>query len=135
MTETLTGFLLDRLYSHEGGIKYHMDRDPNVEDPWYEHVLLPQVQSIRDVIAIHQVLVRPIRLLESWSDEQYVSYKRQYGYRPDQVEEYACRNCHAYEDRDYGSGYYFWAKEGCLTLRTLAQPYADYPNFREEWRL
>lgn len=39
-----------------------------------------------------------------------------------------CRTCDSDSENDV------WGNGPCATLRALAQPYADRPDFREEWR-
>lgn len=79
--------------------------------------LLADVESKRAIVAAHgRTVDDPYR-----DSENYIAER-------DGGIHYDCDQC--YHDRDYGS---IPDKEPCLTLRLLAQPFRDHPDFDPAW--
>jgi hypothetical protein len=135
---TLIEFLTARLDEDEASARDIHDRisDAYMDDACicdYPDRVLREVEAKRWLVRTHRVERGPIERLDSWTEEQYQSYRRDHRYRDGQTEAYACADCNLIDDRDYGTWLSYGADEGCPTLRHLAAVYADHPEWREEW--
>lgn len=118
---TLVEFLTAQLDADEAAARKRIE-DRAIRDwPWVQYFppfdparVLADVEAKRAIVALHQ----PDRQLENW----YWSERK-------------CREC--------GNLWHKWIpdrrptdigpEQGCQTLRFLAQPYRDHPDWREEW--
>lgn len=92
------------------------------EDAWYEHVdqahqrtrVLAECEAKRRIVEHHQYGMGRRLVWPGVSEEAYE----------------VCSACYERSDDGYASN----AKAPCMTLRLLALPFADHPDFDEAWR-
>lgn len=106
----------DFVLVHDSGVGEHMRR-------WDPARVLREVETKRRILDLHKVNVE-VEGAPPRFPHPHVRYQQ------GRVT-YWCDRCD--HDRDYGhiSG----PDEGCPTLRLLAAPYADHPDFNPTWRL
>ena len=107
----LVGFLLAGIAEDETNAKHYLDIFPDGDmAPLFRRVLA-ECEAKRRIIALHQPSGGP-------------------NYRGTEC----CARCTAGGEYPADDGYTDEQNWPCPTLRALALPYAEHPDYREEWR-
>lgn len=126
---TLTEFLLACIAEDEADA-YHARGLLGMETEWHtvEH-LRERGLSVADARHVERWSSTRV-LAECAAKRRIIELHEHAKVRPDPTDEFdfGCWRCH--HDRDYG----VLAEGWCDTVRALALPYADHPDYREEWR-
>ena len=131
-TLTLTEFLLARIAEDEEAARRGISGQADPENGWglaqYQGVagltLTPHVGHIHErVQGEHIIRWHPARVLaECEAKRRIVERHRGFGFDEEWAPEGYCGECEG------------TLSSPCATLRLLALPYADHPDYREEWR-
>lgn len=142
---TLTEFLLARIEEEEGVARHPTPRDADLDDvTFWDEVADAQLHTAECGYRMGEFsdpcrCNAPARVLAECEAKRRIVEHHEYGmgYRSLPwswgAEEEAYEVCGACYERD-ADGYASNAKAPCLTLRLLALPYADHPDYQEAWR-
>ena len=139
--QTLTEFLLARIAEDEAAATFHRDDAWNIQDTrrhWMDDPrpelvgggkLLAEFDGEHGVLAAdHVQRWNPGRVkAECEAKRRIVALHGFASWDTPGGERRACTSCGYYEDEPVVD----WP---CPTIRALALPYADHPDYREEWR-
>jgi hypothetical protein len=109
---TLAEFLLARIGEDEAEAKEHQHYEGEVWEAagWWDCTrVLAECDAKRRIVELHEILEIVWR---------------------QGIPEYACQNCDVGDDDHL----YYSRRQGCATLRLLALPYSDHPDYQENWK-
>lgn len=119
---TLTEFLLARIAEDEA-----VARDEFVRDRWDEGPVYFWQYSEEDAA----IATSTARVLAECEAKRCIAHL--HGPKPGASDE--CKSCaQGWEDLTYGDAGFTPEPYPCLTAKNLALPYADHPDYRDEWR-
>jgi hypothetical protein len=136
----LVEFLRARFNEDEQGARDAFSGQADPENGWgaerpegyRQMAITPHVGIIHEAVqADHIVRWNPARVLREVEAKRRIIAEHQIVPGPPQPPggpDYGCKTCH--DHSEYGVGGFGY----CTTLRLLALPYADHPEFREEWK-
>jgi Family of unknown function (DUF6221) len=86
--------------------------------------VLAEIKAKRKLLALHELQAEP----ERWGDLR-TAPTVDLQWKPTGKSMYWCETC----DHDRSYGHISHQEEGCETMRLLAAPYADHPDYQQEW--